>query len=812
MEVSLEWLSDFVELPETSQLVERLTKVGVAVDAVRDPGAAVSGVVVAAVEKVEPHPEADRLKIATVFDGAQRYRVVCGAPNVAAGQKVPYAKLGAKLPGMSIERRSIRGVDSQGMLCGKSELGLEEKSPGLWELPAAAELGVDIFRAAELMPTLVLDVTPNRPDLLSHLGVAREIAAATGKRMKSPAWRVTEKGGEASASARVVVDDPAGCRRYCARVIKNLKIGPSPAWLQQRLEQAGMRPINNIVDATNFVLLELGQPLHAFDLGRLAVEAGIPTVHVRRAKDGEPLKLIDGKIVNLEADDLVIADASGPVALAGVMGGADSEVGEATTAILLESAYFEPTRVRRTARRLGLKTEASRRFERGADPGIAQKAADRCAQILVDIAGGEVAKGVLEVAQKAEPAREIVLRNDRVARLLGIDLPPETVVQLLEPLEIRCVARNEVSLRFAPPSFRPDLTREVDLIEEVARRYGYDKVPERLPDGGGAYYSEPRAVRLDAKAREALLPTGCTEVVTFGFGSPQSYDPALVGGGEALRLINPLGEELSALRTTLLPGLLNVLSHNQRHGRRDLRLFEIGTVFSRRAQNPADDEMDRELAAEDLRVGVVLTGARHQGRWHGQGEVDFYDLAGVLEDLCEALDPAQPVARVPAEHAVLSPACAARLVSGQIEVGWAGQVHPRLLAKLEVTGPVFAAELSLSPLGAQPRRVVHQPLPRFPGTRRDVAVIAPKTLPAETLRRFLVERAGGALGPAVVEEVRLFDVYQKKPIPETHVSLAFAIQYRSRERTLTDAEVGQAFEQVQAEVKEKFQVEVRSAS
>ncbi|HET6346271.1 MAG TPA: phenylalanine--tRNA ligase subunit beta, partial [Myxococcota bacterium] len=409
--------------------------------------------------------------------------------------RVALARIGATLPGFTIERRAIRGIESEGMLCSRSELGLEEKSAGLWELPVSSGLGREVMTEAQVPVVLDLGITPNRPDLLSHLGIGREVGAFTGKRTKPFKWRLTEKGPEVGALARALVEDSPSCKRYVARVVRNLKVGPSPRWLKERLESVGQRSINNVVDVTNYVLHELGQPLHAFDLARLAVEAGCPTVRVRRAHAGEKLRTLDGVERSLTQEDLVIADANRPVALAGVMGGADSEVSEGTVSVLLESAFFEPVRVRQTARRHGLRTEASQRFERGVDFGMVVKAVDRCAQLLAEVAEGEVAKGLLESSQKGEPTREIPLRLERVGRVLGVTLPTEAVVQLLEPLEIRCTGRTEAALIFQIPSFRSDITREIDIIEEIARRHGYERIPDHLPDTSGEYRYEPAACR-----------------------------------------------------------------------------------------------------------------------------------------------------------------------------------------------------------------------------------------------------------------------------------------------------------------------------
>lgn len=819
MQVSVDWLSEHVEVPALHVLEEQLAVAGIEVDDVFDPRRRAEGVVVGLVQSCDPHPQADRLKVCQVTDGIHTLQVVCGAPNVVAGARVPWARVGAKIAGQVLEARTIRGVRSQGMLCSRAELGLEEKSDGLWVLPATAELGRDVFDAAKISPVLTLSITPNRADLLSHIGVAREIAAASGKRLTPFKWRLTEKGPACSGLARVLVEDSSVCRRYAGRVVQNVKVGPSPAWLRERLERVGQRSINNVVDVTNYVLLEMGHPLHAFDLSRLGIESGLPTVRVRFARAGERLKTLDGVERTLSEEDLIVADAHRPIALAGVMGGADSEVRVGTTNILLESAYFDAVTVRRTGRRHGLHTEASRRFERGVDLGIIQKALDRCAQLIAEVAEGDVAKGIVEYTLKPEPPAEITLRLERIKQILGIQLPAEVVVQLLEPLEIRCFARNESSLRFHPPTFRGDVTREIDVIEEIARRYGYDAIPARLPDASttaiDSLHTGAQVDRVGARARHAMLAAGCSEVVTYGFGSPSMY-ASMMHGDSPVRIMNPLGEEMSALRTSLLPGLLQVLGRNQRHGLHDVRLFEVGTTFHCHSDDKAAravlDERDRDLPEERQAVGFVLAGGRYNGRWYEHSErIDFSDARGVLEALIDAFDPAHALDVVPSESIRgTNPYGTAVIRAAGADVGYVGQLHPSICRAWELNGPVWVGEVDVSRLLTMGSRAVrYVALPKFPGTRRDVAVVVGRDVPAETLRAFVQDHAGGDMGRDVVERVRIFDVYMGKPIPKTHVSLAFAIDYRSRERTLTDDEVGQAFADVLRQLQARFGVEIR---
>ena len=793
---------------------------------VHDPLRTGGAVVVGEVLSVVSHAKADRLSVCEVSDGSERFRVVCGAPNVAQGQKVALARVGTKLPEFEIAKRKIRGVESAGMLCSRSELGLTvHQSEGIWVLPDTLSVGKGVLEQTGVQPSLTLGITPNRPDLLSHLGVAREIAAFSQQRLRAPAPRVTEKDAAVTSLARIVVDEPERCRRYVARIVRGLSVGPSPEWLRDRLERVGQRSVNNVVDITNYILFEYGQPLHAFDLKELAVHEGLATVRVRLAKEGERMTTLDGVERALDPDDLLIADHQRVLALAGVMGGADSEVNEGTTEVLIESAYFEPRGVRRASRRHGLMSESSRRFERGADPMMPARAADRCAQLMVDLAGGLVCKGRVEVANKADIPPEITLRMERVPRLLGIELSAEAVVQGLEPLDIRCSVRTDEILRFKPPSFRPDLTREVDLIEEVARRHGYDRIPERLPDGSGAFSYEAPPARPREIARQALLGAGCSECITFGFGSPSRSEWFAEAGDRApVVLLNPLGEEFSAMRTSLVPGLLDVLARNQRQGLTSARFFEIGTTFHQRQSDGREneDERDRHLPREVTRIAWAVYGGRHGGRWYEQNQsVDFSDLTGVLENLLEAFDPRELLDLRPVavgregsgeEHEILqlNPYASAEVYVGTELLGIAGELHPKFVDRLEMQGPVFVAELSLEALDALERRTIqHQSLARFPGTRRDLAVIAPPELHAETLRRFLMEHAGGAMGSGVISAVRIFDVYRGKNIPEHHTSIAFALDYRSPERTLTDMEVGEAFNGVIEALKKTFAVEIR---
>jgi phenylalanyl-tRNA synthetase beta chain len=700
---------------------------------------------------------------------------------------------------------------------------------------------------------LDLGITPNRPDLLSHLGVAREIAAATGRRIKPYKWRATEMGPDVGLLARALVEEPSLCRRYMARVVRNVKVAPSPPWLVERLAAIGQRAINNVVDVTNYVMHELGQPLHAFDLTRLALEANLPTVRVRRAQPGETLRTLDGVDRKLSPEDLVVADAMRPVALAGIMGGMDTWVQEGTTTVLIEGAWFAPTTVRRSAKRHGLRTDASHRFERGCDLGFVSRALDRCAQLLTDVAGGDVAKGSLEVTQKGDGPQEIPLRLERVRQILGLTIGAEAMVQLLDPLGFRCQARTDGALIFEVPTFRPDVTREVDLIEEVARRYGYGKLPERLPNTESAFHFEPLVVPPQTRARAALLPQGCTEVVTYALANPAHMAPFAPSCGEPLRIRNPLGEELSVLRTTLVPGLLGVLRHQLRHGQKTARLFEVGQVVCSReahtdganpgqaeAEQPQPPPPEPQVAAngapapesaearaerlasynahlphEALHVACVMHGDRHGTRFYNGGErLELIDAQGALEALLEGFDVQVPIGVRPQGAPGLNPFASgvieAETEAGTCTLGHIGRIDPTYAQSWDLPEDVFLFELSLTKLNQLPKRAARAtPLPKFPATRRDVAVMAPAPLSSEALRQFIVANAGGALGPEVVERVWLFDRYVGKPISDDKVSLAFAISYRSKSQTLTDEAVNAAFADLVALLPQHFDVTLR---
>jgi phenylalanyl-tRNA synthetase beta chain len=801
MKALFTWLREFASLPpDPAGVAERLNHLGLEVEDRFDLEPAMRGVVIAEIRTVERHPKADRLSVCTVFDGHAERRVVCGAENVRARVQGAFAPAGTELPGgKRIERAEIRGVLSEGMLCSEQELGLSAKSAGILLLEGMT-VGAPISAALGLSGESLFTVgpTPNRPDWLSHAGIAREAAAVLGVRFALPEVRVPESGAAASERARIDIEDPDRCPRYAARVMEGVRVGPSPAWLRRRLELCGVRAINNVVDATNYVLLELGHPLHAFDLDRV----GGARIIVRRAREGERMKTLDGVERTLSADDLVIADAERAQALAGVMGGGDSEVGEGTTRLLLESAYFEPRGIRRTAKRHGMHTEASHRFERGADPEMVVRALDRVAALIAELSGGSVRQKALDLYPRPVRRPSVRLTWRRLGSLLGTSVPPEEAVSLLSRLGIRASAQGDEGGEFEIPSWRPDLHRDVDLIEEVARLRGYDKIPSVLPAIRLSQAPRPRSpqLRMSRAAAHALQACGLWEAANYAFLAPKSIDalrlPAEDRRARPLRLHNPLSEELAVMRTSLLPGLLQNAAHNTHSGVRDVHLYEIGRIFL-----PAPGQ---KLPEERLMAAGIRMGKRPGASWDGGAEVDFYDVKGVVQEAMSAMGLSTPVfgsVRAPYLH----PRASAGAQLGNAAVALFGELHPQVAASFNLAGRAFVLELDLSALAEQPaRETAIEELPRFPPAYRDMAVVVDRAVEWEQIRDLVLQA-----GDEIRREVQVFDVYTGSPVPEGKKSVAFAITYHVPDRTLTDEEVGRVHERIRRLLEERLGARIR---
>lgn len=811
MRVSLKWLSELVDVElSIPELCDRLDMTGTKVEAVHATGAALDGVVVGQVLAKEPHPEADRLSFCSVDVGADdALSIVCGASNFKVGDKVPVATVGATLPnGVTIKRSKLRGLLSEGMMCSPTELAVGGDASGLLILSDDAPVGAPFGAYYGLSDTVLeLEVTPNRPDCLSMVGVAREVGAVTGRPFRTPASVPIEEGPPAATLVSVEIEDPALCSRYTARVITGVKVGPSPDWLVERVTAAGARSINNVVDVTNYILYELGQPLHAFDLDTLGTVDGKTAIIVRTAADGERLTTLDGQDRALAADTLVIADPNGPVALAGVMGGEATEVSDATVDILLESACFDTATTSRTSRRLGLISEASLRFERGVDPGLAARACDRAAQLLAEVSGGRVAPGIVDVYPAPPLPRIVRLRCDRLRHIIGADISDDDAAAILTALGM-ALESAEDGFDVTVPSFRPDLEREIDLIEEVVRVWGMERVPSTLPGGRERVGSLTASQHRDLAIGQALRSAGLNEHIGYAFADPRDMDRlgwALGPDEVPVELINPMSEEQAVMRWTLAAGLLRVVSHNQRRGVSDVHVYELGNVFV--------TAEGRKQPKERAMVAGALAGAWQRPSWSAPASsLDFFDGKGVLEVLFSELG-VDKVRYRASERAWLQPGRGADVVVRGDVVGWIGEVAPQVLDAYGAAGPVTLFEIGVRPLGkAGAASRGYAEIPRYPAVNLDLALVVDEAVEVEQLVQAM-SSAGGKL----LDDVRLFDVYrdpvgqplEKRRLPLGKKSLAFSLSYRSNDRTLTDEDVRPVHEKLISKVCRATAAEVR---
>ncbi len=731
MRLSLNWLKEFVDLTVPAPvLAERLTMAGLEVEALEDVAPQFSGVVVGRVARVGPHPQADRLQVAEVEDGRRSYRVLCGAPNLQAGSSYPFAPPGAVISeGREIKATKIRGVVSEGMLLAEDELGLSLDHVGLMEIPQDLPLGADLVAALDLADVVLeVAVTPNRPDCLSILGLAREVAALLNQPLRHPEVMVAEVEARGQPQARVTILDPVGCPRYAARLLVDLTVKPSPFWLRRRLQLSGLRAINNLVDVTNYVLLEFGQPLHAFDFQRL--QGG--EIVVRRPRAGERrFVTLDGQERSLDAETLLICDGAQPVALAGIMGGLESEVTADTGQVLIESAYFNPRTIRRTAKRLGLSTEASYRFERGVDPDGVIHALERAAQLMAQVGGGRVVSGRLDEYPNPIYRPRLCLRVSRTNQVLGTAFSQEQISGLLRRLHLPAVVLDADTLEVEVPSHRGDLEREIDLIEEVARLGGYEAIPVTLPQGVVATHRPDPEVRLRQEAKQQLLGMGFFEVITYSF-QPERLG-ALLDEAEpaaALRLANPLSEEQALMRASLLPGLLDTLRRNTLKQIQDLRLFELSKIFIPQA--------GAELPREETRLTGVMYGAREEGSWLAPPEpLEFFGLKGVVETLLTGLLIPEVAFKGEAPPPWLRQG--ARVYSQNQDLGVLGELQPEIVDRLDLEGPIFVFDLNFETLAAAVQAFpLFTPLPRYPGVYRDIALVLPDTVPAARVAQEII--------------------------------------------------------------------------
>ena len=776
MRIPYSWLQEFVPLTAPAEEIAlALAQIGIEVEALDEPGKEITGVVVAKILAIHPHPDADRLQLADVEYAGTETRVVCGAPNIAPGMVVPFAPSGATLPGgFTLERRKIRGVVSDGMLCSAKELGLGDDHSGIMSLRADLATGSDVRDALGLNDAVFdLKTTPDRPDLMCVVGVARELASYLKLPFTEPESAAPAAGGATAARVTVTIDDPERCPRYVARVAR-VRMGPSPDWMQQRLTLAGLRPISNVVDVTNYVLLERNQPLHAFDLAKL----GGGGILVRRARDGETMVTLDDVERAFTDDDLLICDAdSTPQAVAGIMGGSTSEIDDATTEILLESAYFDPTGVYRTSKRLGLRSESSARFARGIDPNGVATAAQRAIELLVEVADAEVLDGAVDAYPAPIEPISLSIRTARANGLLGINLTTEAMVQLLVPLVGPPTAQSETEATFAIPTRRPDLVREVDLIEEVARHYGIDNIERTLPNTTGHKGGLTPRQRARRRIIEACLGSGCSEAFILPFVGADEVRAAGLDPDGAIELTNPLRAEAALLRQSLRIGLLKTVAHNQGLGLRDVAFFELANVFP----TPAAGEL---LPDEQEHLGVVLAGTVRTAPVAPDRPVDVYDAVDVLRTVTDTLRLAH-VRLVPAALPGLHPSRSARVVVDGVDLGVVGEVDQSVCAALDLQGPVVYLEVNATRLyDADQLDVAYVPVSRFPANRVDLAFVIDDDTSARDLIWTLRTAADG-----YAESIDIFDEFRSDALGAGKRSVAYAIVFRAPDRTLDDSEM-----------------------
>ncbi len=801
MKVSLNWLRDYVEIRlEIKELINLLTMAGLEIEQAISTGEGFEKIVVAEISSIRRHPNADRLSLVEARTGKEKFSIVCGATNIRDGQKVPLALAGARLPnGVEIKRSEIRGETSEGMLCSEIELGLGQDAAGIMILPPDLPLGVNLGEVLGLKDTILdISITPNRPDCLCVIGVAREIAALTHQRVKYPALSLSDRGEEVHQKTSVTILDPDLCPRYVARMIEGVKIGPSPLWMRNRLEKVGVRSINNVVDVTNFVMMEYGQPLHAFDFDLL--EEG--RIVVRRAQKGEAFVTLDGVKRTLDGEMLMICDGVKPVAIAGVMGGLNTEIKEDTKIVLLESAYFNPMGNRRTSKELGLETEAAFRFGRGIDYGGCVAAANRASQLIQELAGGRVMEGVVDAYPNPIRSSPIRLSVRKIHQVLGTEISAKQARAYLEDLELDVRGKDEDILIVTPSSFRGDLEREIDLIEEIARMDGYEKIPLSLPKGPPSPEERSREFFLERKAVELLLQHGYYEVITYSFTSPTSWDFIGLNPDDPrrkyLRILNPLTEDFSVLRTSLIPGLMETARYNVTRKNSNLKIFELKKVFF-----PQEGE---RLPKEVKYLAGLAMGADQDPHWaFSPRPIDFYDVKGCVEDLLEALQIEEIKFSRAEDIPYLHPGKASRVLCGKEVLGVLGEVHPQVLGYYEIHGKAYLFEIDFEQMvkwAGEGKRF--QPLPKFPVVYRDLSLVVDDDLEVDK-----VAEAIWNFHQPFIDEVNLFDVYRGAPISEGKKGVSYRIRYQASDRTLTDEEVNRYHEKVIFQLREIFQVELR---
>jgi len=797
MLVSVNWLKDYVDIDEdVEQLAERLTMSGSNVEGIEYIGKEIEKVVIGQVLKVEDHPNADKLVVCQVTTGDDNYQIITGATNVKEKDKVPVALPGSVISGgQKLKTAKLRGLPSYGMLCSAQELGLdehglpEEMKDGILILPQDAPLGTDVKEYLGLEDAVIdFEITPNRPDCLSIVGIARETAVTFNRTFTLPKVVLQEDADkDVDEKVQVQIKDTDLCSRYVAKLICDVKIEPSPLWMQRRLQVCGVRPINNIVDITNYVMLELGQPLHAFDFNEL----NEGTIVVRRANNGENIVTLDGVTRELNEDMLIIADTKEPIAIAGVMGGEKTEISSSTQMILLESANFSGPCVRRTSRKLGLRSEASSRFEKGIDPNLCLLAANRACQLIEQLGAGKVLNGSVDVFPKKPCPKKVYFRPEKINKTLGIDVLQDDMIDILNRLELK-VEQDDKGFFVNVPTFRADIEKEADIAEEIARIYGYDKLEATLPEANTTLGRLSREQKLLDEVKQALVYQGYSEIYTYSFMSPNVFNKINIPEESPLRkaitLMNPLGEEHSIMRTTLIPSMLEVVLRNINQNIKDVRLFEIAAAYIPK-QLPL-----KELPLENKRICISLSGK----------DADFFNLKRAIEVMLASIKVSGYTFERHQNNTFHPGRCAKILLEGK-DVGIIGELHPDVLENYEIDKKVYIAEMDLDLLFKHSSRTIKfSPLPKFPATERDLALIVKDDVPAGHIIETIKE-----IGGQLLEKVELFDIYKGDQIPEGCKSIAFSLTFRDMKKTLTDTEVNNLHEKIKSRLAKKFKGDLR---
>jgi phenylalanyl-tRNA synthetase beta chain len=797
MKFTLSWLNQFISTEgfTSAQLADKLTMLGLEVDSIEELFVDLESIITARIKEVRKHPDADKLTICEVDTGAETVSVVCGAPNVRVGMLTALAKPGVKLPdGTKIKKAKVRGEVSLGMLCSAKELGLTNDHSGILDLNEQLAIGLPLCEALGLRDTLIeVDLTPNRPDCASVRGIAREVGSFTGGSLNSLVNEVTPLTGK-DIDFKVIIEAPDLCPRYTARKLTNVTIGPSPTWMQQRLTAVGMRPINNIVDITNYVMLESGQPLHAFDFTTLKDS----TIIVRRPTASETtITTLDGTQRQLDEEMLLICDAERPIAVAGVMGGLETEITDSSTTILLESACFNPVSIRRTARKLGIPSEASYRFERGVDPGLADSALQKAVNLMVEYAGAQADIDGIDVYPGKKEPLELQLRIERVCTLLGLTLNRDEVARYLQSIEFNVTAIDETTLQVIVPSFRIDIEREIDLIEEVARLVGYNEIPVSQPFIRMDYPQRDDLRNLRQETAQIMTAQGFFEAINYSFVAEQHLDLCRLAADDprrqVTRLLNPLSEEQAIMRSMLLPGMLENVRRNINFQQSDIRLFETGKIFLQQQEN--------SLPEERLQLCAIISGHRYpeaESLYYSEQESDFFDIKGAAANLLQVLriEGIENARLFQHNPALVPPYCdpsrAAVIMDQDTMIGVLGAVHPETLKGFGIKQQVYFLEIDLERL-LKMNRIAKKfmALPKYPSVKRDISLVVPDTTPADELLQAI-----RAHKQKYLESADIFDVYRGKPIQTGYKSVALSLTYRSATATLDDQSVDKVHEKI----------------